>query len=70
MLSIPNYCRNAHQNENKKLSPISAIRASSGEPEERERPHRRWDGAMTTPSVIDRLGMPGNTLPREAESRI
>ena len=38
MLSIPNYCRNAHQNENKKSSPISAVRVSSGEPEERERP--------------------------------
>ena len=46
MLSIPKYCRNANQNGDKKSSPISPIRASSGgykhkagEPEERERPY-------------------------------
>ena len=30
MLSIPKYCRNANQHANKKASPITPIRASSG----------------------------------------
>ena len=59
MLRIPNYCRNANQNENKRSSPI---RASSGGYTKGKRAwgkgtplHSRREGTLTTSSIMDSL---------------
>ena len=59
MLRIPNYCRNANQNGNKRSSPI---RASSGGYTKGKRAwgkgtplHSRQEGTLTTSSIMDSL---------------